>query len=58
LVVFWLAKDVVELFLVEPMPELRRSFLTTVVGSAFATTDMVALSMFLGAIMLPCCDVE
>ena len=56
--VFWLAKDVVESFLEELLPELSRSFFTAVVGLPFATTDMVELSWLLGARLPPDCEAE
>jgi hypothetical protein len=46
----------VELFLDELVPELRRSFFTVVVVSPFATSEMVELLLFRGAGLLLDCD--
>lgn len=48
----------VELFLEEPVPELRRSFFTEVVVSSFATSEMVELLVFRGTRLLLDCDAE
>ena len=48
----------VELFLDELVPELRRSFFTVVIVSPFATSEMVELLLFRGARLLLDCDEE